>query len=102
MRELCGIGFPGAPYEHVFFVADTEVVGPMVPSELNVYLWKDGFHLFFPMRGTNLWRVIGILPKELRGQRPEDDARHDIADQVTMVGMEGERRDRAPPLPMLE
>jgi hypothetical protein len=40
----------------------------MVPSELNVYLWKDGFHLFFPMRGKDCWRVIGILPKELRAE----------------------------------
>jgi 2-polyprenyl-6-methoxyphenol hydroxylase-like FAD-dependent oxidoreductase len=66
VRELCGIGFPGAPYEHVFFVADTEATGPMVPDELNVYLWRDGFHLFFPMRGKDRWRVIGILPKALR------------------------------------
>src|SRR5262252_9859492 len=66
VRELNGIGFPGAPYEHVFFVADTEATGPMVPSELNGYLWRDGFHLFFPMRGANRWRVIGILPKALR------------------------------------
>jgi len=66
VRELCGIGFPGAPYEHVFFVADTEATGPMVPDELNVYLWRKGFHLFFPMRGSDRWRVIGILPKRLR------------------------------------
>jgi hypothetical protein len=38
----------------------------MRPDELNVYLWKDGFHLFFPMRGKDAWRVIGILPKHLR------------------------------------
>jgi hypothetical protein len=50
----------------VFFVADTEAVGPMVANELNVYLWKDGFHLFFPMRGKDRWRVIGILPRRLR------------------------------------
>src|SRR6266852_2596842 len=68
VRELCGITFPGAPYEHVFFVADTEASGPMVADELNVYLWRDGFHLFFPMRGKNRWRVIGILPKKLRGR----------------------------------
>jgi hypothetical protein len=37
----------------------------MVPGELNVYLWPTGFHLYFPMRGTNGWRVIGILPEEL-------------------------------------
>lgn len=66
VRELSGITFPGAPYEHVFFVADTEATGPMVPEELNVYLWRDGFHLFFPMRGPDRWRVIGILPKNLR------------------------------------
>jgi 2-polyprenyl-6-methoxyphenol hydroxylase-like FAD-dependent oxidoreductase len=68
VRELNGIGFPGAPYEHVFFVADTQAIGPMVPGEVNAYLWHDGFHLFFPMRGTDRWRVIGILPKNLRGR----------------------------------
>jgi hypothetical protein len=52
----------------VFFVADTQATGPMVPGEVNAYLWHDGFHLFFPMRGTDRWRVIGILPKDLRGR----------------------------------
>src|SRR5262249_28537338 len=55
-----------APYEHTFFVADTEATGSMRPGELNIYLWRDGFHLFFPMRGKDGWRVIGILPKHLR------------------------------------
>jgi 2-polyprenyl-6-methoxyphenol hydroxylase-like FAD-dependent oxidoreductase len=68
VREMSGITFPGAPYEHVFFVADTEATGAMKPGELNVYLWADGFHLFFPMRGRDRWRVIGILPKHLRGR----------------------------------
>jgi 2-polyprenyl-6-methoxyphenol hydroxylase-like FAD-dependent oxidoreductase len=66
VREMRGIGFPGAPYEHVFFVADTEATGSMVPDELNVYMWRNGFHLFFPMRGRDRWRVIGILPKSVR------------------------------------
>jgi 2-polyprenyl-6-methoxyphenol hydroxylase-like FAD-dependent oxidoreductase len=66
VRELSGIAFVGAPYEHVFFVADTVATGDMVPNELNVYLWKKGFHLFFPMHGTDRWRVIGILPADLR------------------------------------
>ena len=66
VRELNGIAFPGAPYEQVFFVADTEATGPMVAKELNIYLWRSGFHLFFPMRGRDRWRVIGILPAELR------------------------------------
>jgi 2-polyprenyl-6-methoxyphenol hydroxylase-like FAD-dependent oxidoreductase len=68
VRELSGITFPGAPYEHVFFVADTEVTGNMIADEVNIYLWRDGFHLFFPMRGTNHWRIVGILPMNLHGK----------------------------------
>ena len=80
VRELSGITFPGAPYEHVFFVADTEATGPMVADELNVYLWRDGFHLFFPMRGKDRWRVIGILPKKLRGR---DDVKfEELSDDI--------------------
>lgn len=68
VRESCGITFAGAPYEHVFFVADTEMTGSMVPDELNVYLFRDGFHLLFPMRGTDHWRLVAILPPELRNK----------------------------------
>lgn len=68
VRDKNGIGFPGAPYEHTFFVADTEATGPMRANELNVYLERDGFHLFFPMPGQDRWRVIGILPPELRAR----------------------------------
>jgi 2-polyprenyl-6-methoxyphenol hydroxylase-like FAD-dependent oxidoreductase len=68
VRELNGITFPGAAYEHVFFVADTAALGSMVPDEVNVYLWKQGFHLFFPMRGKDHWRVVGILPPDLRSK----------------------------------
>ena len=68
VRSLSQIAFAGAPYEHVFFVADTRVTGPMVPGELNVYLWRSGFHLFFPMAGSAHWRVAGIVPPELRSR----------------------------------
>lgn len=75
VREINGIKFPGAPYEHVYFVADVQVTGNMVPGEVNVYLWRDGFHLFFPMRGQDHWRVVGILPAELRDrEHPDFDA----------------------------
>jgi 2-polyprenyl-6-methoxyphenol hydroxylase-like FAD-dependent oxidoreductase len=85
VRDLNGIGFEGATYEHVFFVADTQVTGPMVADELNVYLWRDGFHLFFPMRGPDHWRVVGILPAPLRG-RTELDFEQVIPAVRTEVG----------------
>jgi 2-polyprenyl-6-methoxyphenol hydroxylase-like FAD-dependent oxidoreductase len=68
VREVSGIAFQGAPYEHVFFVADTVTTGPMVRDELNIYLWRDGFHLFFPMRGGDHWRIVGIVPQGMRGR----------------------------------
>jgi 2-polyprenyl-6-methoxyphenol hydroxylase-like FAD-dependent oxidoreductase len=68
VRESSGIEFAGAPYEHVFFVADTELTGTMTPNEVNVYLFRDGFHLLFPMRGKDHWRIAGILPPELRSK----------------------------------
>jgi 2-polyprenyl-6-methoxyphenol hydroxylase-like FAD-dependent oxidoreductase len=74
VRELNGIAFPGAPYEHVFFVADAEVTGSMVPEEVNVYLFQQGFHLLFPMRGKDHWRIVGILPEVLRDA---DDVKFD-------------------------
>ncbi len=80
VRELNAIEFVGAPYEHVFFVADTQMTGPMVPDELNIYLWREGFHLFFPMRGADHWRVVGILPQELRGR--EDLTFEDVIPSV--------------------
>lgn len=81
VREQSGISFPGAPYEHVFFVADTVATGPMRPDELNVYLWRDGFHLLFPMKGQDHWRIVGILPKHLRKR---DNERENLTfDDVT-------------------
>ncbi len=69
VRTLNGIDFPGAPYEHVFFVADVTATGRMAADEVNVYLWRAGFHLFFPMRGENHWRIVGIVPPQLRDQK---------------------------------
>ena len=84
VRELTGVEFLGAPYQHVFFVADTQLTGPMVPDELNVYLWPEGFHLFFPMRGVGHWRLVGILPPELRGRDDVtlDEVMHSVHQQA--------------------
>ena len=82
VREMSGITFPGAPYEHTFFVADTEATGSMKPGEVNVYLWRSGFHLFFPMRGKRPLARDRHPPQgtarkattDLRRGRPRDPA----------------------------
>ncbi len=82
VRKLNRIDFVGEPYPHVFFVADVQTGGSMVQDELNVYLWRRGFHLLFPMRGKDHWRLVGILPEALR-QR-EDLRFEDVAPSVRM------------------
>ena len=83
VRELNKIEFPGAPYEHVFYVADVEMTGTMVADEVNIYLWKSGFHLFFPMRGKDHWRIVGILPEALRDK-------DDVAFDAVIPSVRGE------------
>src|SRR5436309_11748102 len=65
------------------------MTGSMAPDILNVYLWRRGFHLVFPMRGTDHWRIVGILPPHLRGR---DDLtfeetiptlRHDVGTELS-------------------
>jgi 2-polyprenyl-6-methoxyphenol hydroxylase-like FAD-dependent oxidoreductase len=80
VRQMSGIDFVGAPYEHVFFVADTQLTGPMVPDEVNIYLWRGGFHLFFPLRGNDHWRLVGIVPPALRGR--EDLTLDDVTPSI--------------------
>ena len=64
-----------ARHTSTFFVADARVTGTMVPEEVNAYLWREGFHLFFPMRG----RITGALSASCRrnsarqGRRRLDD-----------------------------
>jgi 2-polyprenyl-6-methoxyphenol hydroxylase-like FAD-dependent oxidoreductase len=81
VRRLAGIDFPGAPYEHVFFVADATARGPMADGELNVFLREGGFLLLFPMRGDAHWRIVGIVPPHLRDGRDLafDDLRPSLA-----------------------
>ena len=77
MRELSGIAFPGAPYEHVFFVADTQMTGPMVPDELNVYLWRE--------------RIPPVLPDAR--DRSLADRRHRAAGLARARRRDARRRD---------
>jgi 2-polyprenyl-6-methoxyphenol hydroxylase-like FAD-dependent oxidoreductase len=82
VRKLCGIDFAGAPYEQMFYVADVQATGAMAPDELNVYLWQGGFDLFFPMRGEDHWRLVGIVPPHLEEQTTFDDVAPGVREHV--------------------
>ena len=39
------------------------------PDEVNVYLWRDGLPPAVPDARQDHWRIVGILPPSMRGQR---------------------------------
>jgi 2-polyprenyl-6-methoxyphenol hydroxylase-like FAD-dependent oxidoreductase len=69
VRELNNIKFVGGEYEQVFYVADVDMTGTLVPKDFNMDLWRGGFHLFFPMHGHDHWRIVGLVPASLRERR---------------------------------
>jgi 2-polyprenyl-6-methoxyphenol hydroxylase-like FAD-dependent oxidoreductase len=66
VRRGLGIGFPGGTYDQSFFVADAEASGPATGDALNGCLSDRGFLVVLPVRSTGRYRLIGIVPEELR------------------------------------
>ena len=87
VRELCGIGFPGGTYEHVFYVADVEIGGPVDNGEIHVGLDEADLLVIFPMKGKHRARLIGTVRKDAEDRR--DLALEDVSRQaVDRLGVE--------------
>jgi 2-polyprenyl-6-methoxyphenol hydroxylase-like FAD-dependent oxidoreductase len=61
VREVLNIGFPGGTYDHLFYVADVEALGPPVNGELHVDLDDADFLAVFPMSGSGRARLVGSV-----------------------------------------
>ena len=73
VRELSGITFPGAPYEHVFFVADTEATGQHGAGRGQRLPVAQGFPPVLPdARQGSLAASSASCPPELRGRDDVD------------------------------
>ena len=69
IRSELGLGFPGGTYDSVFFVADVEAPSQTVGEDgFNMCLGDRGFILAFPIRSSGSFRLIGLLPDELRSE----------------------------------
>ncbi len=84
VRELCGIGFPGSTYEHVFYVADVEIGGPVDNGEIHVGLDEADLLVIFPMKGKHRARLIGTVRKdaEERGDLALEDVSRQAVDRL--------------------
>jgi 2-polyprenyl-6-methoxyphenol hydroxylase-like FAD-dependent oxidoreductase len=61
VREVLGTGFPGGTYDHLFYVADVEAVGPPMNGELHVDLDEADFLAVFPLKDSGHARLIGSI-----------------------------------------
>jgi 2-polyprenyl-6-methoxyphenol hydroxylase-like FAD-dependent oxidoreductase len=80
VREILDMDFPGGTYEQVFYVADVQASGKRAVGDLTVCLESNIFSLIFPIRTTGMYRLIGIMPEEIRD--PESASFEDIRPYV--------------------
>jgi len=79
IRHKLEIPFEGGTYQNIFYVVDCAVEWEFGEGELNLYLGAKSFIAFFPMKGKNRFRVLGILPdafKEEKDVKFEDIQQH--------------------------
>ncbi len=61
VRHVLDLGFPGATYRHLFYVADVRARGAAVNGELNVALDEADLLAVFPLPGEGNVRLIGTI-----------------------------------------
>ncbi len=83
VREQLGLPFEGDTASRFFYVMDTKIVWKgEVEAEADMYncLCRNSFVAIIRMPGTERYRIIGILPKEL--DHPTNTSRADIVQQI--------------------
>jgi 2-polyprenyl-6-methoxyphenol hydroxylase-like FAD-dependent oxidoreductase len=78
VRESLGVGFPGGPYDSIFFVADVEGTGPATNGEIHVDFGRTDFLAVFPLKGSGRVRLVGTVlerPSDGRDRLRFDDVR---------------------------
>ncbi len=71
VRAGLGIGFPGAIYNHLFYVADVQARGEVANNELHVGLDTSEFLAVFPLKDAGRIRLVGTVKDEVVGGRDE-------------------------------
>lgn len=66
VREKLGLAFEGATDERIFYVADALIDWDLSHEALHVCFATGSFALFFPLRGENRYRIVGVLPEEIK------------------------------------
>jgi 2-polyprenyl-6-methoxyphenol hydroxylase-like FAD-dependent oxidoreductase len=64
VRHALGLGFEGSTFERTFYVADARVDWHLSHDALHICLSKESFVVFFPLKGADRYRIVGVFPEE--------------------------------------
>ena len=64
VRKALNLQFEGSTFERMFFVADAQVDWQLSHDALHVCLAKESFVVFFPLKGNQRYRIVGVFPEE--------------------------------------
>jgi 2-polyprenyl-6-methoxyphenol hydroxylase-like FAD-dependent oxidoreductase len=81
VRQTMGIGYPGATYRQLFYVADVEASGPAIDGELHADLDEADFLAVFPLAGKGRARLIGTVRDE-RADRADTLKFEDVSSRI--------------------
>jgi 2-polyprenyl-6-methoxyphenol hydroxylase-like FAD-dependent oxidoreductase len=64
VRQQLGLTFGGSTFERIFYVADAHVHWQLSHDTLHVCFSPNSFVVFFPLRGEERYRIVGVFPEE--------------------------------------
>lgn len=82
-RQQLGMPFEGSTYPRLFYVADLVARLDAEAGTAYAVFAEQAFVLFFPLPGTDHWRMVGNLPE--REQDPREPVFADVEPQVRKV-----------------
>ena len=62
-RHALGLSFEGSTFERTFYVADAKVDWHFSHDAVHICLSPDSFVVFFPLKGENRYRIVGVFPE---------------------------------------
>jgi 2-polyprenyl-6-methoxyphenol hydroxylase-like FAD-dependent oxidoreductase len=64
VRHTLGLEFAGSTFERTFYVADAKIDWQFPHDALHICLAKESFVVFFPLKGEQRYRIVGVFPEQ--------------------------------------
>lgn len=81
VRTGLGLKFEGSTFERLFYVADVHLRWEFPHDMLTACVARDRSTAFFPMKGENRYRIVGVFP-EGSEKEPEEILYEEIEQQI--------------------